>query len=140
MVVYLIECIPTGKKYIGKTVQTSRERWREHRTEARIGRKHTPLLQAIREHGPDAFRVTDLCTVDSQAKLDRKERRYIAEYGTDDPTKGYNRIGGGGGSRKLKRYDARAPLPEETKHKIRLSLLAYYSQRKGAIACHQLPA
>lgn len=42
MVVYLLECVPTGKKYVGKTVQSSHARWREHRTEARIGRGATP--------------------------------------------------------------------------------------------------
>lgn len=127
MVVYLITCIPTGKKYVGKTVQTSHARWRQWRTEARIGRKDTPLLRAIREHGPAAFTVEDLAQCDSQAKLDAKERRWIAELGTKDPEKGYNVQGAGGGARKLKKSMPHAELAPDHKQKISASLLAYYA-------------
>jgi hypothetical protein len=34
MDVYLIENLVNGMRYVGKTTQTARERWREHRTEA----------------------------------------------------------------------------------------------------------
>ena len=134
MVVYLLECVPTGKKYVGKTVQSSHARWREHRTEARIGRKDTPLLRAIREHGTDAFIVTDLCGADCQKRLSDRERMWIRKLGTDDPERGYNVCTGGQGG-KPKRHNPREALPEAHKEKIRDLLIAYYSARRNAIVC-----
>lgn len=131
MVVYLITCIPEGKKYVGKTCQTSHARWRQHRTEARIGRKDTPLLRAIRKHGPDAFTIEDLGECDSQTKLNAKERRWIKELGTDDPAKGYNLQGAGGGGKPLKKRNPHAELAPDHKDKIRASLLAFYASRKS---------
>jgi group I intron endonuclease len=132
MVVYVIECIPTGKKYVGKTIQTTHARWREYRTEARIGRKTTPIIQAIREHGPDAFTITELCTADCQKRLAERERMYIRKLGTAYPD-GYNVATGGQGG-KPKRSSPRDPLPEEHKSKIRQSLIAYHAQAKATMA------
>jgi len=122
-------------RYVGKTTQTARERWREHRTEARIGRKNTPLLCAIREHGPENFKVTILATRDSQDKLASCERRWIAEYETNDPAKGYNVQGGGGGcTRKPKRTPGMG-LTQEHRDKLADATRAYWKRKKeGNIA------
>lgn len=139
MVVYCLECVPTGKKYVGKTVQTSHARWREHRTEARIGRKDTPLLRAIREHGAAAFTVTDLCIADCQKRLTKRERMWIRKLGTEDPEKGYNAAAGGAGGKPKRRFP-RDPLAESHKERIRATVTAYWRQKKGEIECQMTNA
>ena len=130
MDVYLIENLVNGMRYVGKTTQTARQRWREHRTEARIGRKNTPLLQAIREHGYSNFRVTILATRDSQDKLAACERRWIAEYETDDPAKGYNVQGGGGGCTRKPRRTPGMGLTEEHRQRIQSAVREYWRKKK----------
>jgi group I intron endonuclease len=136
--VYLIENLVNGMRYVGKTTQSTRERWREHRTEAKIGRKNTPLLCAIREHGPENFKVTVLATRDSQDKLASCERRWIAEYETKDPAKGYNVQGGGGGCKRKPRRLHRTPgmgLTQECRDKLAAATRAYWKRKKeGNIA------
>lgn len=131
MDVYVIENLVNGKRYVGKTTQTTHARWREHRTEARIGRKHTPLLEAIREHGADNFKVTTLACRDSQDKLGACERRYIKDFETDDPDKGYNVQGGGGGCTRKPIRAATSGLTDTHRQRIRRSLIAYHQTRKA---------
>lgn len=134
MVVYLIECLVTGKRYVGKTTKTSHSRWREHKTEARIYRKTTPLIEAIREHGSKNFTVTDLGKCEYQRRLNAMERRFIKQYESDNPEKGYNLApaGSGGKKKKLKRTPGMG-LTEQHRERIRASVIAFHVERRANV-------
>jgi hypothetical protein len=106
-VIYCVEHIATGKKYVGQT-RTHRlnhgryrpfgaeGRFRAHISEAMCNTKHKSghlMGVDIRLHGKDAFRLTPLeeCAV---GETDDRERHWIAELKTMYP-EGYNLTGGG---------------------------------------------
>ena len=84
---------PSGKSYVGKTVQTVRRRLGDHYRKARAGCDF-PLSHAIRKYGVDEFDVEILFVSDDEDHLLELEERMILELGTLCPT-GYNaRLGG----------------------------------------------
>jgi group I intron endonuclease len=97
--VYCIENLENGKKYIGQTTRDLTERFREHCGNS--GTSVSPKLKnAIKKYGKDCFCVDVLwesheCT---QAELDAKEIQFIEEIGTLHPD-GYNLTCGGSGGR-----------------------------------------
>jgi group I intron endonuclease len=97
--VYLIENLENGKKYIGQTTRDLTERFREHCGNS--GTSVSPKLKnAIKKYGKDCFCVDVLwesheCT---QAELDAREMQFIDEIGTLHPN-GYNLTRGGSGGR-----------------------------------------
>lgn len=88
MFVYLLRNTVTGKCYVGKTTRTVQFRWRQHKTEMRIGRYSTPLYEAMREFGVDAFEVSVLGECDSQRRLAQMERAFIRRFNSVES--GYN--------------------------------------------------
>lgn len=101
-VVYCVEHIATGKKYVGQT-RTHREnhgryrpfgaegRFRAHLSEAKCNTKHKTghlLGVEIRLYGADAFRVSTLEICDLEL-LDEREVYWISEMDTVYPN-GYN--------------------------------------------------
>ena len=76
--IYKIENKQNQKIYIGKTVNTIRERWTEHLDEARRG-DNSLLHKAIRKYGENGFYV-DFVEQCSNDELNIKEIYYIALF------------------------------------------------------------
>ena len=97
--VYCIENLENGKKYIGQTTRDLVERFREHCGNS--GTSVSPKLKnAIKKYGKDCFCIeviweSNECTQD---RLDAKEIELIEEIGTLHPN-GYNLSRGGAGGR-----------------------------------------
>lgn len=94
--VYLITCLPNGKRYVGKA-SDAWKRWCAHRRHAWT---KTPecaaLYRAMRKHGLPAFRVELLSEHSTESEAYEAEREAIARLGTQTPN-GYNLTGGGTG-------------------------------------------
>lgn len=91
-VVYCYHCIPTGKKYVGITVNEA-ARKRTHRSHALSNQYPTNKFHsAIRKYGWESFTygVIEYCP---ESELDKKERYYIKQYNT--LSEGYNGNSGG---------------------------------------------
>lgn len=97
--VYCIENLENGKKYIGQTTRDLVERFREHCGNS--GTSVSPKLKnSIKKYGKDCFCVETIwesndCTQD---ELDSKEIELIEELNTLHPN-GYNLTKGGSGGR-----------------------------------------
>lgn len=86
----------TGRRYVGLTSRTWQRRWAQHLVQSRStkgGRWHFP--NAIRLHGKDAFdhHVLEVCETLETANA--AEERWIEEYDTRNPEKGFNLRKGG---------------------------------------------
>ena len=83
--VYHLFCTATGEAYIGQTRKPLAVRWCEHVSTAKgTPWKRSPLLEAIRRHGPGAFVVTPL-VVCSPRDLDRAERDLVEAFARQGP-------------------------------------------------------
>ena len=109
--VYLITS-PSGKQYVGQTVQEPEVRWRSHVADAMMERDTSPAFhRAIRKYGPDAFRHEVLHEgITDQETLNRLEIEEIETRGSFAPN-GYNMTAGG----------SFGPLCDEALNKIKLS-------------------
>lgn len=75
----------TGRTYIGQTTQTLAARWAGHR------RRPPPKMAAdLRQYGPQAFTITAIQTVSTQAEATQVEELAILEHKTNDPRPTYN--------------------------------------------------
>ena len=99
--VYKITCIPNGKIYVGSAVVMcsgrtygTQGRWIGHKSDARHRDSCRRLNEAIREHGPDAFKVEVIETV-TLDELSAREKHHIEVLNTTDPSVGYNMQSGG---------------------------------------------
>lgn len=94
MRIYLLTCRTSGKRYVGQTIDSLEQRWKEHVDSTCDGR--TLLYRAMRKYGADSFerQVLEECTTFEQ--LDERERHWIAELVTLKPN-GYNMTLGGQG-------------------------------------------
>jgi group I intron endonuclease len=94
--IYIILNTVNGKRYVGQTTVGAEERLKVHRRNARKrSSTHTPLYNAIRKYGADAFVIER--TIPCQfEELDCKEKEIVADLGTLNPDKGYNVLSGGG--------------------------------------------
>lgn len=87
--VYCIENTLNGKKYIGITTRTIKERFAEHcKAKSYIGK-------AIRKYGVENFKLYELAVVNSREELCNLEVYYIEKYNT--LKSGYNQTIGGDG-------------------------------------------
>jgi group I intron endonuclease len=85
---------PSGKAYIGQSMQKPEARWKQHVQDAMRG-NDLIFGQAIRKYGPDAFTSEILHEgIDDPDELDRLEVQAIAAHGTLIP-EGYNMTTGG---------------------------------------------
>lgn len=82
---------PSGKFYIGITVQSVSKRWWSHCREACVG-SNTPLHRAIRKYGADAFEVRTLAVLED-TELAATEIRAIERMQPE-----YNVTAGGDGT------------------------------------------
>ena len=86
-----------GKRYVGQTVDTMEERWKEHVSAAKSNQGARIFGAAIRKYGPDAFDHEILeVIVGTQKEVDIAEAKWIVQRGSRAPN-GYNLAAGGGG-------------------------------------------
>jgi group I intron endonuclease len=101
MIVYLLKCKINQKEYVGKTVSSLDERWREHVSASTRPRcnahKRMSVVRAIAKHGPENFERSVLEECDTHDELLLAESRHIVERRTTDPNVGYNLTLGGEG-------------------------------------------
>src|SRR5215472_8960211 len=115
MEIYLITNLLTGKRYVGKTTKVKEARWIRHCHNAyRTKPRPMALPRAIRKYGPANFRIETLAVVDRNDLLNPLERHFIFLFGTQDPSKGYNRTSGGDGSSGQRSLEYRRRLAERS--------------------------
>jgi hypothetical protein len=94
--IYIVTCIPNGKKYVGVTSRTVARRWRLHTLLASEGSGFY-FHKAIRKYGVKHFRVRLLDTARTWAAACKMERDSIAKFKTFGAD-GYNLTLGGDGA------------------------------------------
>lgn len=98
-IIYMITS-PSNKRYIGQTVQTLEQRWKQHVDASRRTYKdHCRVLnRAIRKYGDRHFKVEILEELEcEQDILDKKEIEYIEKYNTIVPNGMNIKYGGSNG-------------------------------------------
>lgn len=112
-----------GKVYIGKTVQKPQRRFRNGE-----GYKKSPhFYSAIKKHGWDKFKFTELEVVTDIKLLAEREEYYIKLYNSIDPNIGYNIVKIDKG---LNSY------PDEVKEKISKAKIDYYKNLTKPVVAH----
>ena len=103
--IYKIDCIPTGKSYVGQTTIGPNYRLQKHYKDSRNALKYnyrtqgsfrggcTELYKAMNQYLITDFKVEQLIECDD-SKLDENEIKYVAHYNTLYPN-GYNLTAGG---------------------------------------------
>lgn len=113
MFIYKLTNILNNKIYIGLTTETISERCRKRIAEAKYKEsRNSYILNAIRKHGSEVFKVEQLDTANTLEELQQKEIFYIQQYNSTNRNIGYNLTKGGEGNLGLK-------MSDETKEKIR---------------------
>lgn len=94
MIVYKIYNDIDNKIYIGITIRTLNERWREHISRV-SERTHCHLYAAMNKYGFCNFHIVQIDSAESKEELYEKEQYYIKLYDTQNPDNGYNMTSGG---------------------------------------------
>lgn len=84
------------KIYIGQTIRTIEERWKEHLKESNRIRADHPIYRAMRKYGNEHFSIMLIEEIPND-KLDEREKYWIKQYNTY--SNGYNATYGGNGYR-----------------------------------------
>lgn len=88
-----------NKKYIGKTLKTIEERWKEHkRAYKRKSYENRPLYRAMNKYGIENFCIEEIANC-SNEEINEKEQYFIKFYNTYHF--GYNATLGGDGKQYL---------------------------------------
>lgn len=95
MIIYKITNKINGKIYIGQTIRTLKERWKNHKEQAKSGKRCRAIHHAIRKYGIENFTVEQIDLAVSQEELNEKERYWIEFYDSTNRDKGYNLTDGG---------------------------------------------
>ena len=89
--IYVIECLPTGRKYVG-SAKRHKVRWGDHRRELSERRHINSYLQkAWRKYGAENFTFTIIETCNVENRWHR-EQHWIDHYKSANPTFGFNLI------------------------------------------------
>ncbi len=96
MVIYLVENLANGKRYVGQTTYDLSTRWRDHLYAVAAG-SQAILHKAIRKYGPGSFTIKEIARAYSLEELDFLEIRFINWLGT---LAEYNQAEGGRNNRK----------------------------------------
>lgn len=99
--IYCITNKINGKKYVGLTVTTLANRFKEHKSDSKR-RKCMPLYRAFNKYGIENFYIEELEEVEND-KLSEREIYWIKKLDTFNSKNGYNATLGGQGGRRL--YD-----------------------------------
>ncbi len=94
MIIYKITNLINNKIYIGQTVKTLEQRWKEHLKSAK-NNDHKHLYQSINYYGKNNFKIEIIDQANSIDELNSKEKYWINYYKSLDPNIGYNNIDGG---------------------------------------------
>ena len=93
--IYKITNQVNGKSYIGKTLKTVEDRWKEHIEESqRVHKEHRPLYAAMKKYGIENFFIEEIESC-SDLELSNRERYWIEYFGSFKY--GYNATIGGDG-------------------------------------------
>jgi len=121
--VYVITNLLNGKRYVGQTTKTLRERFLKHKHK----KVDTLIHKAIKEFGEKNFTIEELDIGYSREELHEKEIFYIRQLNTFEPN-GYNLTVGGQGvkgykfseeeRRRLSNSHKGYVMPQEQKDKI----------------------
>lgn len=106
--IYLIENVIDGTKYVGQTKKTLQIRMHGHKSSVNKG-SNTYLHRAMRKYGIENFRVCILENDISQENINEAEKRWVSYYNTYN--NGYNMTAGGDG-----KFDFK--MSDETRKKI----------------------
>lgn len=89
--------VETGRRYVGLTARTWQRRWSQHVSQsARLAKKGwSHFANAIRKYGKDSFSHEILEVCDTLEAANAAEERWIREYDTMNPAKGFNLMRGG---------------------------------------------
>lgn len=86
--IYMATCLTTGEQYVGLTVcsglsplRAINERWKRHVGRALTQDKDWKLCEAIRQHGPETFRLDLLEKVRGKAEAHARERELTKYHG-----------------------------------------------------------
>lgn len=93
--IYVITNKKNNRQYVGKTINSIKERFREHINESHLPRaSHRPLYDAMNKYGIDNFSIEELeeCDIDI---VDEREKYWINKLNTYH--NGYNATFGGDG-------------------------------------------
>lgn len=90
MYIYLVTNKITGKQYVGQTIRTVEERWKDH---CRV-KDDNYFHRAIRKYGKENFEIEIIDTANNANELDQKEIYWIEHLRTLVPH-GYNTKPGG---------------------------------------------
>lgn len=96
MILYCVENMVNGKRYIGISSRTLNRRWRQHKYDARRFQR-TYFHRAIARHGENNFVPSILAEVDTKEDALKLEQYFIRIYGTHLNYRGYNSTLGGEG-------------------------------------------
>ncbi len=114
-VIYVLTNLVNGKKYVGQTTMTLRERLTTHKYQSKRGKY--PINRAIRKYGIGSFIIEEISSHDDQSSLNDGEIKYIEMFDTTNATKGYNISIGGNGVGKHS---------DDTKRKMSISNKKYF--------------
>ena len=95
-IIYCITNTVNGKRYIGQTTRTAKQRLTGH-YHSHGANGCRALSGAIKKYGRESFSLEVLYEADSRESLDSNEIRLIESYGTQDRKLGYNLASGGSG-------------------------------------------
>jgi len=88
--VYVIICVPTGKRYVGSAARSFKDRWDQHLHDLRAGRHHSDYLQkAWDKYGESnfEFKVAEYCLPEHAVA---QEQVYLDYYRSYERDKGFN--------------------------------------------------
>lgn len=126
--IYMIVCIPSGKRYIGQTIQPMRRRMSGHLKDARSKRRGcVKLNNAIRKYDPNFiwqnfyFGVIEEVS-GSQGEINAAETKWMKHF--DTINNGYN----------LREGRSTGALSEETKRRISGKFIASFKSIREAAA------
>jgi len=92
VVIYKVTNFKNNKVYIG---QTTAKPWGERAYSHLNGYGNDHMKNAVKKYGKENFKVEVICVCPNQKLLDEWEIKYIAEYDSTNPAKGYNKESGG---------------------------------------------
>lgn len=123
--IYLITNLITLDKYVGKTTETLKKRWKRHCSKWSNCRY---LYSSIKKYGKENFSITPIMYANNKIELNHREKLCIELFKTQVPN-GYN-ILPGGSDNILPRLPGRI-LTEQEKNKISTTLKSFYKELCG---------